>query len=156
MIKYLGLGLAAAALLAGLFFFANRGSQVRLEGSIVKVRTIATDTNSSLIILEIRLKNPARTRFVIDSVEVEVTPPGGPPVTGRPIAEADLDRALDYYKTAGPRYNPMLKLRDRMAADEAGDKTVAAGFALPETALQNRRALLVRLVDVDGAVTEIR
>jgi hypothetical protein len=156
LLKYVAIGLLAVALAAGIFYWSSLGSQVRLDGKIVKVRTLSTGDASSLMILEVRLNNPARTPFMIQDVQIEVAPLSGAPMIGMPTNQADLDRVLDYYKTAGPRFNTVLKTRDRIPGGAAGDWTVAAGFDLPESAIMNRRSLVVRFIDVDGPVAEIR
>lgn len=60
MARNLMLGLMAVAILAGVALLVNRGSQVRLEGSILKVRVVPTDDNACLAVVDFRVKNPPR------------------------------------------------------------------------------------------------
>jgi len=150
VVRYSMIGLAVVALIAGIVFFSNLSSQVRLECSVVRVRTVATSEDTAVLIAEIRVRNPAGVPFVIRDVAVEVTGADGNPIVGDPVAEIDLDRVLDYYKEAGPRYNPTLKVKSRIDGRTTKDWTVAASFRAPEQALLQRTALKIVMEDVDG------
>lgn len=153
--KGLALGLLAAALLVGVGLWLNRGSQTRLAGAILKVRTIATDEAAAIVVLDARIGNPARALFLVREVTVEVTLAGGRKLEGTTVPELDLDRVLSYYPLTGPRFNPVLKAREKLRAAQTADRTIAASFAVSEKELLARRALVVRIVDADGAVAEI-
>jgi hypothetical protein len=153
-VRYLLAGLLAVAAAVALGYWMNRGSQVRLETQILKVRLIGTDDNSAVAVLDIRFRNPAKVQFVVRDVFVTYVAPDGKTFEGRTIAEVDLDRVLDYHKLAGPRYNPTLRVRDKLAAGEQIDRTLAADFPLAEAVLAGRRHFVIRVLDVDGAVSE--
>ncbi len=156
LLKYTLAGMAAVALAVGLAMWGNRGAQVRLEVAALKARTVATSENSSILILELRIRNPAQTPFVVRQIELSVTQPGGADLAGRVVAETDLDRVLDYYKQTGPRYNPTLKARERLAGGTVADRSAAASFPISEAALAAREAAIVRIEDVDGVVVTAR
>jgi hypothetical protein len=151
----IAIGLAAAALLVGLAVWLNSGSQARLEGSVLKVRTIATDEAASIAVVDFRLSNPARALFQVKQAEVVVTTASGTVVEGKAVVEMDLDRVLSYYPMTGPRFNPVLRTRERIRQGETLDRTAAGSFAIPEKDLVERRGLAIRIQDADGAVTEI-
>jgi hypothetical protein len=155
-VKFLAIGIAIAAIVAGLGLYVNRGSHVGLEGSIVKVRLIATDENSCVAVLELRLSNPADIRFLVRDVEVAVDGVKGQTLTVPAIPQIDLDHVLEYFKLAGPRYNPVLHMKENIPGKTNLDRTVAASFAVPEAALAARGGFRVLIRDVDGPVTEIR
>lgn len=163
VLKYSAAGLAIVAVVVAIVFLLNRGSQVRLDGQIVKVRTLKTGdadpdlnvTASSLAIIECRLRNPAGVSFLVKSVKVTVTDANGATVESDITAETDLKRVLDYYPQAGPLYNPTLKARDRIASGESVDRTVAASVRIPESALQSRQALTIEIQEADGAVVTL-
>ncbi len=152
LVKYTLAGLVAAAVAVGLAMWGNRGSQVRLEVDEVKARTVGTDENASILILELRVKNPAQVPFVVREVRLTATHPNRGEAAGRPVAEPDLDRVLDYYRHLGPRYNPTLKVKEKIAGGAQIDRTLAASFDWPENALQARTGVLVEIEDVDGAI----
>lgn len=155
VLKYSGMGLAIVAAVVAIAFFANRGSQVRLNGEVLKVRTIKTDDNASIAVVEFRFNNPAKVDFLVKEAKLIVTTADGAEHDVDPVAEADLDRVLDYYKLSGPRYNPTLKRRERFAGSTTADRTIAGSFEIPESALQSRRALTIRIQDADGVVVTI-
>lgn len=155
LVKYGLMGAVAAALAIGLAMWGNRGSQVRLEVSEVKARTVATDEKASILILELRIKNPAQVPFVVREVRVRAVAGQGE-TNGRLVAEPDLDRVLDYYRHLGPRYNATLKIKERIAGGSQLDRTVAASFELAEQALMARTGVVLEIEDVDGAVVTAR
>ncbi len=148
-------GIAAGLVIVGIGLILNRGSEVRLDGSVLKVRTVAPDTNASILVADIRLKNPARALFWVKEVTVSMVDANGKPVEGQTVAEPDLDRVLGYYPLAGPRYNPTLKVREKLRENESVDRTVAASFEVGDKELAARKKLVIRIVDADGAVVEI-
>lgn len=152
LVKYTLAGLVAASIAVGLAMWGNRGSQVRLEVQEVKARTVGTDENSSILILELRIKNPAQTPFVVREARVSAAHQNRGEAGGMPVAELDLDRVLDYYRHLGPRYNPTLKVKEKIAGGAQIDRTLAASFAWPEAALQARSGVTVEIEDVDGVV----
>lgn len=155
-VKFLAIGIAIAAIVAGLGLYVNRGSHVGLEGAIVKVRLISTDENSCVAVLELRLSNPADIRFLVRDVEIAVDGVKGQTLTVPSIPQIDLDRVLDYFKLAGPRYNPVLRMKENIPGKTDLDRTVAGSFAVPEAALAARSGFRVLIRDVDGPVTEIK
>jgi hypothetical protein len=153
--KYLAAGLALAALIAAILVFINSTGRPRLEGSILQMRNVATDTRANVVILDVRITNPGRALFMVRDVIVVIVDAAGVPLEADAAAEPDIDRLLAYHKMLGPRYNPTLKSRERIAPGETKDYTVAGAFALTEQELAQRRSLRLRLVDVDGAAVEI-
>lgn len=154
-LKFVGIGLAIVAVIAGISLFFNRGAHVRLSGTILKTRVVQTDTNSAVVIFDVRLRNPADVPFVVQDVAVRLTTDAGDLVEGDRVAQMDLDRLLGYYKYAGPRYTPMLLPRERIKPGESMDRTVAGSFSKSEKQIDQRRGFTLRIADVDGTFTEI-
>ncbi|QOY90407.1 hypothetical protein [Paludibaculum fermentans] len=154
MARNLMLGLMAVAILAGVALLVNRGSQVRLEGSILKVRVVPTDDNACLAVVDFRVKNPSSTIFQVKQLKIVVTTADGTEIEGQTVPQLDLDRVLEYHKVAGTRYTPMLKERDRLNSGVEEDRTAAAGFTLSEKVFQTRKGLTLKIQDADGMATE--
>lgn len=150
VLRYTVVGLVLVAALAGLIYWFNMGSQVRLNAEVIRVRAIATSESTSVLIAEVRIVNPARVPFVVREVKVDVTGPDGKVSTGDLVAQNDLDRLLSYYPAEGPRYNETLKVRSRIGGSTTQDWTVAASCRISEGAILNRRALSIEIEDVDG------
>jgi hypothetical protein len=71
------------------------------------------------------------------------------------VSEGDAQRIFEYYPALGQKYNPSLVARTRIAARQSMDRMLAARFEVPEKELQARRRLIIRVEEVDGAVSEI-
>ncbi|MBA3972996.1 MAG: hypothetical protein C0504_02110 [Candidatus Solibacter sp.] len=150
VLRYTLIGLLLVALMAGIVFWSNMGSQVRLSAEVLSVRTLATSESSALLIAEVRITNPARVPFVLREVRVSAVESSGGAITGDPVAQGDLDRVLGYFPAGGPRYNETLKVRSRIAGNSQADWTIPASFALSQMDLDARRGLEIEIEDVDG------
>jgi hypothetical protein len=153
--KYVAAGLGVVALLVAFSLFWNRGAHVDLRGKILKVRLVPTDEHSAVAIFDFRFDNPADVPFVVSDVKVTVVGSDGAETVSDPVAQPDLDRLLEYNKFAGPRYNPMLVVRDKVKSKESLDRTAAGSFSMEEAKLAARKRFILRIYDVDGAVAEI-
>jgi len=150
-----GVGLVVVIVLILGTLVTTKGGHLTLEGKVMKVRTMATDDKNSIAIVDFRVHNAAGIPFMSREAKVIVTKADGTTVEGQTTAKADLDRVFDYYKILGPKYNPVLIQRDRVKAGETMDRMVAALIELPESELEQRKNLTVRLFDVDGPTFDI-
>lgn len=149
------LGLAVAAAILGMFLFANRGSHIEIKGEILKVRTHSAEESACVAILDFRFVNPARYPFQVRSIDVTAELADGKKAEGMVIADSDAKRYLQNYPAMGQKYNDSLVIRERIAPKQSLDKMVMARFEVPESALQARRGLRIRVEEVDGAVSEL-
>lgn len=150
--------LAAAVLVAAVIavvFYLNKGSNVRLEGKILKVRAIPTGEGASLALVDFRVTNPANVRFIVKDIKVRLTREDGSSVDGLVAAQGDLDRVIGYFPAYGPRYNDVLKGKSQMGGGQKADWCVGAGFDLDASAIEKRKNLTLVVQDVDGALVEI-
>jgi hypothetical protein len=153
--RYVGIGLIVVACAAAFTYWINRGSHLTVEGAVLKVRTISTDDNSSIAIADFRIKNVSTVPLFVSEVKLVLTKSDGSEVEGATSSEMDLDRVLSYYQMVGPRFNPVLKPRDKLQPGVQLDRTIAASFNVPESALTSRRNLTIRILDADGATLQI-
>jgi len=149
----IGLGIILVAIAA--VFYMQRGAHIQLQGSILKVRTMALDENSSLAVVDFRFANPADYPFVVHSCTVIVEDAKGNQTEGTSVTELDARRLFDYYPVLGKKYNDTLVMKDKIPAHESQDRMIAARFEIPESLLQARKGLLVRVEDVDGPVSDL-
>lgn len=152
---FLGLGLMVAGGIVGFSLFSTRGSRMVLDLRIQKVRTMAADEKSSILIADFHVDNPADYRYVVRTVELKVETPDGKTHEGMVVSEVDAKRVFDAYPLLGPKYNQTLLTRENLAPKQSADRMIAARFEIPESALQGRKRLTLRVEDVDGQVTEI-
>lgn len=149
----IGLGLVGIAVAALLYF--TRGSYIRLDVQIQKVRLQQLDENSTAIILDFRVTNPADYPFVVRKVDVILVEKDDKILEGTAIAEVDARRLFEYYPAMGPKYNSTLLMRERIARKETLDRMVATRVDMPQSRVEQRKTLRLRIEEVDGAVTEV-
>ena len=154
-ILYYLLGLAAVGLLVGILLFSNRGAHVELKGSILKVRTHASDESNSIAIVDFRFVNPSGYPFMVRNVTVFVEDKQGNSSEGQTISDMDVKRVFDYYKELGPKYNEGLMPRARVNSKQSMDRMIAASFPMTQEKLEQRKRIKLVVEEVDGPVSEI-
>ena len=75
--------------------------------------------------------------------------------TGSYVDEAAANTVFEYYPLLGPKYNPTLKVKDRVDSRESLDRMICSRFEIPESAVELRRRLIIQVEDVDGAISSI-
>lgn len=154
-VKYLAMAMLIVAVLLAVVLLVNRGSQVRLEGKILKTRLIPTDDAACLAVLDGRIDNPSNVTFVVKDVHFRVMLADGTTLDGDQVAQMDLDRVLDYYKIYGPRYNPVLKPKDSFKGNSQVDRTIVVSFPRSAADIERRKGFIIDVDDADGAVTQL-
>src|SRR5215472_16410493 len=140
-----GIRLVGVAIFVVGTLVTTKSGHLSIEGKVMKARSLPTDTQSTLLVVDFRAHNEAKIPFVSQQAKVIVVKPDGSEVEGDTIAQSDMDRVFDYYKILGPTYNPVLIQRDRIKGGETMDRMVASSVALPEADVQKRKNLIVRL-----------
>src|SRR5881628_2982803 len=149
-------GLLVVAVGVGGMLYMQRGAHIDLKGSILKVRTQAMDENSSVAVVDFRFVNPANYPFVVRQVDVSIVDNNGTTLEGAAVSEPDARRLFQYYPLLGQKYNDSLMMRDKIPARQSMDRMIAARFEVPQSTLEGRRKLTVRIADVDGPVAELQ
>jgi hypothetical protein len=152
---FLGVGLVLVAVGLGFVFLGTEKNHLELTGQILKVRVLSLDPKSSFVVADFRVKNPSGIDFVVKDVQLTLDPASGDPIQGSISSKADIDTIFQYQKLIGPKFNNVLSLRDTVKAGKTGDFMVAGRFELSEQAIQSRKALHLRLEDLEGPVAEL-
>lgn len=147
---FLGIGLVVVAVAAAGIFFMNRGAHLELLGSILKVRTLPIEENSSAAIIDFRFRNPSDYVFKVQSVEVTMTDAKGNAVDGSVISDVDSNSLFAYYPALGQKFNPSLVPRTKVKGGESMDRMLAVRFEVPEKVLQQRKGVRIHVVEVGG------
>jgi len=155
LLLYFLAGLAVVLLAVALILRSQRGGHMELTGSILKVRTLSTDENSSVALIDFRASNTADYPWMVRSVTVSTTLGEGGPVEGSTVSDVDVARLFQYFPLLGPKYNDSLTTRMRIPPHQSVDRMIAARFEISEARLRARKGLLIRVEEVDGAVSEI-
>lgn len=150
------IGLAFVGALIGFTLWKQKGAHMELRGKILNVRTFGPTNDSSLAILDFRFANPSDYDFVVRDVRVILKKKDGTEVEGHHVAEADIKRVFEYYPQIGQKFNESLVAREKIKPKESLDRMVASRFDLPESELLNRQAFIIRVTEVDWAVSELR
>src|SRR5947208_4635873 len=152
----LGVGLLAVVIgIAGVFYM-QRGAHIELKGAVLKVRTQAMDEKSTVAVIDFRFVNPSNYPFVVKEVTVSIVDKDGKTLEGQPVSELDARRLFQYYPQLGQKYNDSLMMRDKIMGRQSMDRMIATRFESPEATLESGRKLMVRIVDDDGPVAEVR
>jgi len=150
-----GIGLWVIAMAIAVIFVLQRGAHVELKGAILKVRTMATDENSSLAVVDFRFANPSDVPFVVRTVDVSATGAGGASYTSSSVPEVDAKRIFEYYPILGKKYTASLIMGDKIPGRTKADRMIMARFEIPVAKLDARLNLKIRIEDVDGPVSEL-
>ncbi len=148
----IGLGLVASGL--GLYLYAQKDAHLELKGSILKVRTQATDAIGCVAILDFRVTNPSDYPWIVKSVEVSADIAEGT-IDAATAAESDARRVFEIYPVLGQRFNDAIKQKDRIGPHETVDRMVAVRFEAPESRITERTKITLKIVELDGAVAEL-
>ena len=148
-------GVAVIALLVAGAFYVQRGAHIELTGQVLKVRTAPVDEHSSMAVVDFRFTNPADYAFVVRSVTVVLEDKGGKETEGSTIAEDDTQLVFDSLPLLGHKFNRSLIARDKIKPHDTDDRMVAARFEIPHDAMEARKRFVLRIEEVDGAVSEI-
>ena len=152
---FLAIGLAVVAAAIGLTLVGTKGSHLELNGEILKVRTFQMNPNATIVVVDFRVTNPSDVQFVVKNVEVQLLSTTGDPVIGASISKPDVENVFKYEKLLGPKYNDVLSIRDKIAPHQKMDRMVGARFELSEAAVEARKAIRLRIQDMDGAIAEL-
>ena len=128
----------------------------QLKGKITEVRTLGMDQYSSVAIVDIEAVNPSDTQMMIGKRTMTVMDAKGIRSQGKVISAPDLKGLFRYFPGLGGIDNEPLLNRVRIQPGESVFGMVAARFEIPKHELDLRQELILRLVDVDGSVSEIR
>ncbi len=152
---FVGIGIVAVIVGILAIFYVQRGAHVELKGSVQKVRTLALDENSSAALIDFRVLNPSDYPFIVRKADVSMIEPGGNALEGLVIAEVDARRLFEYFPVLGQKYNDSLVIRTKVGPRQTIDRMLAVRFEVPESKLQARQRLVIRIEEIDGPVSEI-
>ena len=156
MSKFVGLGLLIIGSLLAIVFLSNRGSQIRIEGTIKKVRAQKLDDNSTMLVFDFRFSNPADYPFVVADVTSICTLKDGKELPGEAVTDADAKPIFEYHAlTLGAKFNESLIRKSRVAPKTIEDRMIAMTYPVEPEVLAARTGCVLSIKDVDGAVSTI-
>ena len=149
------IGIVVITLAVAGIFRMQRGAHMVLPGTVLKVRTAPLDENSTIAVVDFRFANPGNVPFWVRTVSLVMEEKDGRQYEGSVVSEMDAKRLFEAMPLLGTKYNDTLVLRDKIPAHTSADRMVAARFEAPEARINGRKRFIVRVEEVDGAVSEI-
>ncbi len=148
-------GLVVVALIAGGAFYIQWDAHMELKGRVMKVRTLNAVEEATLMVVDCRLENTAGSTYTVGEIQAEIEDAKGQKTEGSLIAEVDADRVFAGYPAFGQRYNPNLKVRDKLPAHATLDRQFSVQFSLPAAQVAARKRLILTVRELDGIVSQI-
>lgn len=148
-------GIAIVVIAVAMVLQAQKGAHIELTGKILKVRTAPIDENSSVAAVDFRVTDPANYAFMVKSVTLTVVDASGKQIDGATVSEPDAVRIFDGIPLLGPKYNPSLIIGERILPHQTIDKMSSARFEVPDSVLESRKNLILRIDEVDGRATAV-
>ena len=148
-----GAAVVLALIWGGLYW--TKGNHLELTGGIEKLQTLKTDESASVAIAQVDLTNPSDVPFVVREAILVVTGADGQTIEGNQIAEMDLRRLYSAFPELGVKSLSSLRAKTTIAPHQTARYLVALQFDVPEATLKSRKAITVKVTDVDGAVSEL-
>jgi hypothetical protein len=145
-----GLAIVGAGL--GILMVGTKGNHLELTGTVLHTRVLALNPKASIVIVDFRVKNPTDVPFVARSVAILLDPASGDEVEGQSVSKVDVDNLFKYEKLLGPKFNDVLSIRDKIAPHQTLDRMAGARFEFPDSAIDARKSICVRIEDLDGTV----
>jgi hypothetical protein len=150
-----GIGIVCIAMAAWWVVHMQSGAYVDLPGKVLKIRTAPLDEGSSVAALDFRVSNPADYPFVVRKVTVAMEDSAGNESEGQTVSEVDARQLFQVIPLLGQKFNDTLLMRDSIPPHTSWDRMVAARFEVPQSKLEARKRLLVRIEEVDGKVFDL-
>jgi hypothetical protein len=133
----------------------QRGAYIDLPGKVLKVRTAPLDEASAVAAIDFRISNPADYPFVVRKVSVAMEDSAGNESESQTVSEVDARQLFQVIPLLGQKFNDTLLMRDSIPPHTSWDRMVAARFEVPQSKLEARKRLVVRIEEVDGKVFEL-
>jgi hypothetical protein len=150
-----GIGMVCVAIAVMWVFHIQRGAYIDLPGKVLKVRTAPLDEASAVAAIDFRVSNPADYPFVVRKVTVTMEDSAGAESEGQTVSEVDARQLFQVIPLLGQKFNDTLLMRDSIPPHSSWDRMVAARFEVPQSKLEARKRLVVRIEEVDGKVFDL-
>jgi hypothetical protein len=153
--SFLAVGLVVVGLAVSVIWTSTKSNHLDLTGKIIKVRSIAVEAGSSLVIVDFRVTNPSGVPFVVREVSLKMERYKEDPLDGVEVSRPDVDTMFQVRPLIGPKYNDVLAAPDTIAPGKTIDRMAEASFDAPEDAVELRKGIILHIEDVDGAAFDI-
>lgn len=146
----LGIG---GLLMAGVWYFfyaSTKDMALAVDGEILKVRSVELSPHNIFVVADFRIRNSSGVPFVLKDATLFVVKPDGKELDGHTMAKSEADDVFKYFPLAGPKFNQVLGLRDKVPGKVSIDRMMSATFPAEEKDVAGRKSLRLHLTDADG------
>jgi hypothetical protein len=147
-------GLAVVGISLGVLFLGTKGNRLELNGTILKVRVLPLSPVASLVIVDFRVNDPSDVPWVMKGASLTLDPASGATLDGMTVSKSDIENVFKYNPILGPKFNDVLGIKDRIAPHQRLDRMVGARFEIPESEAEERKAIHLRVEDLDGITAD--
>jgi hypothetical protein len=151
---FLLVGLAVVGAGLGLLFVGTKGNHLELNGTILKVRTMPLSEVASLAVVDFRVTNPSDVPFVMKGATLTLETAAGEMLDGMMVSKPDVENVFKYNPILGPKFNDVLGIKDRIAPHQRLDRMVGARFEIPESKMEERKAIHLHVEEMDGVTAD--
>ena len=140
-------------LVAGAWYFFYAGTKdmaLAVNGEVLKVRTIELSPHNICMMTDFRIRNSSDIPFVLKDATIFVIMASGKEREGHTLARSEAEDIFKYTPLAGPQFNKVLAMRDKVPGKVSVDRMVGATFDAEEKDLVERKSVRLHLVDLDG------
>ena len=148
-------GLAVLGLLLAGAFYIQWDAHMALDGRVMKVRTLNAVPEATIVLIDARLTNTSGYIYIVGETKVELEDQKGEKTEGTQIAETDADRLFEGYPALGQRFNPNLKMKDKLPPHATADRQFSVHFPFTAAQVAARKRFLITVRELDGLISQI-
>jgi hypothetical protein len=148
------IGLAVVGIGIAFVLIGTQGNHLELTGTILKVRVMPLSPTASLVIVDFRVTDPSDVPFVMKGASLTMEPASGETLDGMTVSKSDIENLFQYNPLLGPKFNDVLGIKDRIAPHQRLDRMVGARFEIPESQVEDRKAIHLHIEEIDGVTAD--
>jgi hypothetical protein len=146
----LGVGLVLAAAAVFFFYSGTKDFALAVSGEILKVRSVELSPRNVFVMTDFRIRNTSSVIFGLRDATIFLKLANGEEKEGRTVSRPDIENIFKFTPLAGPQYNKVLAMSDRVGGKVSIDRMVGAMFSNDEAEVEARKAIRLHLIDLDG------
>jgi len=152
---FLTVGLVVVGIAVAAIWSGTKGNHLDLTGKIIKVRSVALNGESTLVVVDFRVTNPSDIPLIIREVSLHLERYKDEPLNGTEVSRGDVDGMFQAFPQIGVKYSDVLAPPETVAPGKTIDRMAEAYFDATEAAVEVRKAVVLHVEDVDGAGFDI-
>jgi hypothetical protein len=147
---FLGVGLVLVSAALVFYQLGTSDSRLAVNGEILKVRSVELSPRNVFVMTDFRIRNTSNVIFGLRDAIIFVKLASGEEKEGRTVSRPDVENIFKFTPLAGPQYNQVLAMSDRVPGKVSIDRMVGATFANDEAEIEARKSVRLHLIDLDG------